>query len=233
MKTFYSLITSFALTLILSYFIGSCTRKNENLENAFTRDASKEQLYRKIIDTLDRYDYVPLFRHLVKYDSDFRQDNNWGFSKDTSKFLHDSIQYYASKKAFFQQDRELLHWLLDFRNDTIRTAELKIIRNLQGKVIYKINNPSVLWIPYQSPLLSKIPRCLRHSSNHIQAISLIHAFLNGPDKYMDCIECSGSNDCLDNSYAEVEAFLRRHTDVDIPTLRKLWQFRQDFHRLLS
>lgn len=228
--TFHILGLIIGVISLLVTIISYNSAHNEKSEYRLVFSKSKVAEFREIIDTLDRYDYIPYAHGLMAYEEKYPQKNNLnGFTNDTSKYARDSVQFYNARTVFFYQKREMLYWLLDFRNDTLPTAAPNIRIQLEDGSFGKL--PPRLWTPYFSPLLS-VTRQLK-SSNSLDAISLIHSYLNGPDESIHYTKCSGDSKCLDRNYDFVEAFLKHYHDVDIETLRDRWQFWEDIRRLLS
>jgi hypothetical protein len=171
---------------------------------SFKFDSSKVAQYRTVVDDLGHNGYVPFFRLFQKTNFHFDQ---WNISPDESIFIQDSISYYKAREVFFNQDKEFLYWLVNFKNDTIvDTTDFR----------------RTLWSPFINPYLSSISPCSIITSKSRQAINLVYAFLDG--QKIECIECHGGNQsCAVPKYEYVEEFLNKRRNLDIKELRQEWK----------
>ena len=192
--------------------------------NPLSFDTTKINAYKDIIDTLDRYDYVPFYRGLSEY---YKKHENGTIQQEfpahDSIFLSDSVKFYNAKNAFFSQDREMLHWLLSFRNDTTKTGLIVNRKIENGDTTIIREEVPQLWEPFVNPLLSQVPTCSWNSCHRTQAISLIYAYLSGPEEPLHCINCSLDDACIEDKYGQVVSFLLLNKHRNTETLRELWK----------
>lgn len=171
---------------------------------SFEFDSSKVPEYLIVLDSLRNNGYVPYFRLFEKTHFDFEQSN---INADESIFIQDSISYYIASEAFFNQSKDFLYWLINFKNDTI--VDTTDIRR-------------TLWSPFINPYSSSISPCSIITSKSRQAINLVYGFLDGEN--IECIECYGGNhSCAISKYESVEKFLNKRRNLGIEELRKEWK----------
>ncbi|MFT6245416.1 MAG: hypothetical protein ACJAXI_002187 [Crocinitomicaceae bacterium] len=183
-------------------------------------DNSKVDEYLSTIDSLNQKGYVPHYRGLKKYNLKHAQPEQntapLGLSKmtiDDSVFLVDSVFYAESRKSFFNQDRDFLHWLLSFKSDTTRST---------------LNIRAELWSPYINPLRSvSLPRM---DSKSLQALHLIYYLLDEEKVYY--YDSRGYNQ-LDMKYENIESFLTKYPNSNMNELRKLWGIKQNPFRTVT
>lgn len=195
--------------IICSAILFACSDSVE--ENAsevetpsFEFESSKVPQYLIVLDSLHSNGYVPFFRLFEKTRFDFEQ---WNINSDESIFIQDSISYYNARKAFFNQDKDFVYWLVNFKNDTI--VDTTDIRR-------------TLWSPFINPYSSSISPCSIITSKSRQAINLVYGFLDGEE--IECVECFGGNhSCAISKYEYVEKFLNKRRNLGIEELRKEWK----------
>jgi hypothetical protein len=166
-------------------------------------DNSKVNVFLDVVNNLNQKGYVPYYRQYKETDFDFEF---WHINSNDSTFVSDSIFYSESREAFFNQNREFLHWLVSFKNDTTLDSN-------------KLHNS--LWKPFKSPYSSYISQCDMRTSKSNEALNLIYGFLNG--KNIQCVECSSQErDCRFSKYESVELFLNAYPTMNVEELRNLW-----------
>ncbi len=172
---------------------------------SFEYKASDTKKYLAILDSLNYNGYVPFFRSLKRSNFDFETYN---IQTNDSVFIKDSISYYTARKAFFDQDKDFLYWLVNFKNDTI---------------IDSIGTESRLWSPFIHPYSSSISPCsLLNVPKSRQAINLVYALLDG--QKIECLDCHyGDKTCVNSKYEHVEEFLDTRRDLTMKELREEWK----------
>ncbi len=194
MKLLYFIIISILHILI------SCTDNSSNRDFEF--DELKIDNYQAVLQDLNQKKYVPYYRTFKGTNFDF---DSWGINSNDSIYLIDSAFYYKSRRTFFNQDREFLHWLLSFKYDTSTALPFKN-----------------LWSPFSNPYSSTLSECYLSSTASRQAISLIYGFLDATN--IECISCGTYSDvCLFYKYEVIELFLNDNNGNDIQQLRNAWQ----------
>lgn len=196
------------VTIILCFCACSNFNKEETKEvekYSFAYRISNTAKYLSIVDSLNYNGYVPFFRSLRVSNFDF---DSFGIHTNDSLFVKDSISYYAARKAFFEQDKDFLYWLVNFKNDTI---------------IDSIGTESRLWSPFIHPYSSSISPCsLLNVPKSRQAINLVYALLDG--QKIECLECHyGDKTCVNSKYEQVEEFLDARRDLTMEELREEWK----------
>lgn len=202
----------FRLTFLIAVlgFLFSCSEQSRNHSEkiiSFEYDTSNISAYMAIIDSLKPYGYVHYFRMFKQFNFDFENQN---INAEERTFMRDSIAYYKARENFFNQDREFLHWLLSFKNDT---------------VVDPNQHERTLWKPFINPYLSIVSPCMVHTSKSRQAINLIYGILDG--EKIDCVECDSGNlgdpACAIHKYEYVETFLQKNDTKTIAELREIWK----------
>lgn len=196
-----------AITLVALLLACADAPKKERTEPetySFKFDTSKVAQYRTVVDSLGHNGYVPFFRMFERTNFNFEQ---WNISSNESSFIQDSLSYYKAREVFFNQDKDFLYWLVNFKNDTI---------------VDTTSFGRTLWSPFVNPYLSSISPCSIITSKSRQAINLVYAFLDGQE--IECVECfGGDHSCAITQYVHVEEFLNQQRDQEIGELRKEWK----------
>lgn len=113
---------SFAVCSVLLLCVSSCT-SSDNGRRAITMDTttkrdnyinSEDERYTVLLDGLDK-SYVLAVEQEPRYKSDLLKF----FRVDDQQFTEDSAVYHQAVKNFYEQEKEILAYLLQFENDTL------------------------------------------------------------------------------------------------------------------
>jgi len=193
----------------LLFGLFSCQDKKDteiNLAYDFSYDTNKVERYKDIVYRIQKHAYPVDFRILKSFHTN---DDNDSWLMNEEKILADSVAYHFALNEFLNEDIEIVHWLLSFKNDTLIDS----------------NFYTPLFFPYQSPMSSNIPICLsfqRSPSRH--AINYVIGY------FSEGLKCVEQNDraqaaCI-LQHNEIEQFLVLSKNLSIEEKRKVWKFIQ-------
>ncbi|MBI1836314.1 MAG: hypothetical protein HYR91_03515 [Flavobacteriia bacterium] len=158
--------------------------------------------YLKIIEQINKYQYVPFYRTFKLTNSDLTQFKI--NSNNDSLFYNDSIYYYNARKKFFNQNINLIKWLFRFKKD-------------KSKVL--------LWREFQNPCCSFFDF---QSNKSKSALNLILSYLDGHEisDFRYTFSKFQSKQKYTKLFNDVEEFILKNEMLNLKQLRKKWRWKK-------
>jgi hypothetical protein len=188
-----------SLLIVIMLIPFSACRQGAVKQTVYFDSSKKDTLYREILEGL---------RSDGSY-MQFELDQRAGRHEVNQKELDSTLQvigainkrYQKARAEFFSQDSRFIHWLLQFRKDTVHSG---------------------LWPVSKSPLSSTIDECDMGMNNSRATINLIMNYLD--DNGFICYPCDRDDPgCNEWQYNLVNRFISRFGDLPLPELRKRWK----------
>jgi hypothetical protein len=182
-----------------------CQSQSENTVTFINGSHESDSLineYYRIIDGLN-------LNYVNWYHSCFSSNTPYDSIKELD-FIQDSITYWSCYNEFFNQDINIVYWLLTFYKDRIRRHHIKVDE------IYK-----PLWRINPCPFDSYLSECNLFMDNSRPAIVLIENFFDGSG--FTCYDCLASKKCERDKYKRIKKFIKRNNNESVEEMRTAWE----------